>query len=247
MEAVLERVKAPAPTWIAGSDEADEKPTRGALQPRLLWLVAAAFVGAVAGLTTGTDGAPEAPASQALLSATTSIDVTEVEPSSAPQALPGAVGPAPVATTTTMSTTVQPIDEPVVEDTPAEARRAPARAARARTRRSARAQPAVARTSEPAPVPQAAEPRQQPSRAEVLAALESVRGQVASCLPPQTRAGAVVQVRVNFASSGRATTAHVSGMHAGTPAGSCIARAARLARVAPFGQAPLAVNYPFRL
>jgi hypothetical protein len=43
------------------------------------------------------------------------------------------------------------------------------------------------------------------------------------------------------------TTATVNGPFAGTPTGSCIARAVRAARFPPFAQPRFAVTYPFHL
>jgi hypothetical protein len=54
-------------------------------------------------------------------------------------------------------------------------------------------------------------------------------------------------VTVTFASSGRVTTANVAPPFAGTPTGSCIARAVRSATVPPFSRPTFQVNYPFAL
>ena len=82
-----------------------------------------------------------------------------------------------------------------------------------------------------------------PSRAEVLEAMQSVAVVVRACgsgAEPAT-------VDVTFASSGRVTTATVRAPYAGTPTGSCIARAVRAARLGPFAQPSFHVAYPFTL
>jgi hypothetical protein len=48
-------------------------------------------------------------------------------------------------------------------------------------------------------------------------------------------------------SSGRVTNAVVSGQFAGTPVGSCVARAARGARFPRFRNDTFSVSFPFRL
>ena len=58
----------------------------------------------------------------------------------------------------------------------------------------------------------------------------------------------VATVRVTFTgSSGRVTTAIVEGQFAGTPQGSCVARAVRAASVPRFAQPTVSVVYPFTL
>jgi hypothetical protein len=52
-------------------------------------------------------------------------------------------------------------------------------------------------------------------------------------------------VTVTFANTGRVTTATVAPPYAGTPAGSCMARAVRGARLPPFQQNIFEVRYPF--
>jgi hypothetical protein len=57
----------------------------------------------------------------------------------------------------------------------------------------------------------------------------------------------VAEVRIRVGSSGRVQSSVVIGQFAGTPEGSCIARAARGARFQPFSQASFEFTYPFRL
>ena len=57
----------------------------------------------------------------------------------------------------------------------------------------------------------------------------------------------LADVDVVIASSGRITTATVNGPFAGTPVGSCIARAVRGAQFPPFAQPRFEVTYPYHL
>jgi hypothetical protein len=58
----------------------------------------------------------------------------------------------------------------------------------------------------------------------------------------------IATVAITFAgNTGRVTNASVSGQFAGTPIGSCIARAVRAATVPRFARDSFTVNYPFRL
>ncbi|MBX3270328.1 MAG: AgmX/PglI C-terminal domain-containing protein [Sandaracinaceae bacterium] len=82
-----------------------------------------------------------------------------------------------------------------------------------------------------------------PSRSDVVAAMGAVTPAVRAC-----GGGGMASVRVTFAgATGRVTEAAVSGPHAGTPTGACIARAVRAARVPPFSSGSFSANYPFRL
>lgn len=93
----------------------------------------------------------------------------------------------------------------------------------------------------PAP-PMAA--REVPTDAEVVAALESTREWAAACTPVH----AVAALRLTIhGPTGMVRGVYVDGVFAGTPTGSCIARAVRRARVAPFSQPTFAYSYPFRL
>ena len=84
-----------------------------------------------------------------------------------------------------------------------------------------------------------------PSREDVQAALRAVAPVVAACGGGARRGVATVEITVG--SSGRVRNAVVTGPFAGTPEGSCIARAARRARFPQFGQPTFRVTYPFRL
>ncbi len=106
-------------------------------------------------------------------------------------------------------------------------------------------EPTVVAVLRPAPQADARPVPAQPQREDVVAALESVALDVRGCAPAYS--GAVVRVRVTFAPSGRVTTAVVSGRLAGTPEGSCVARAVRAARVPPFERSSFVVAYPYRL
>ena len=83
-----------------------------------------------------------------------------------------------------------------------------------------------------------------PSRAQVVAAVEGTRSQVVQCAEGQHGR---LDIQVVFVSSGRVTRPRIHGAFAGTPAGSCMARAIRSMRVPPFRNAELAVSYPMHL
>jgi hypothetical protein len=84
-----------------------------------------------------------------------------------------------------------------------------------------------------------------PSRGDIMAAMASVRPAVNACAQG---VGGVAQVRVTFSgSSGRVTSAMVEGQFAGTPQGSCIARAVRGASVPRFTQPTFSVLFPFQI
>jgi len=93
-----------------------------------------------------------------------------------------------------------------------------------------------------APAPTGPVP-ESPDRDAVRDALEGVRPQVQACFGDEHGLAEVVVIAV---SSGRVTTATVSGRFAGTPVGSCIARAVRSARVPPFSSARFEVHYQYR-
>jgi predicted Zn finger-like uncharacterized protein len=83
----------------------------------------------------------------------------------------------------------------------------------------------------------------QPSRGDVASAMAAVNGAVRGCAGGQT---GTASIRIVFASSGRVTTSGVtSPPFAGTPAGSCMARAVKAARVPPFANPSLTVTFPF--
>jgi predicted Zn finger-like uncharacterized protein len=83
-----------------------------------------------------------------------------------------------------------------------------------------------------------------PGRNDVLSAMRGVQGAVRACASGQP---GPATVSITFASSGRVTTANVAPPFAGTPAGSCIARAVRSATVPAFSRPTFNVNYPFAL
>jgi hypothetical protein len=84
-----------------------------------------------------------------------------------------------------------------------------------------------------------------PSRSEVREALQALQADVRSCAEQWD--GQTVPVNVTVASSGRVTTARVTGPLAGTRAGSCIARTVRKARFPEFRKDFFEVRYPFQL
>ncbi len=85
-----------------------------------------------------------------------------------------------------------------------------------------------------------------PGRNDVIAAMRGVQSNVRQCAASTGQSG-TASINVVFASSGRVTTANVAPPFAGTPTGSCMARAVRAAVVPPFSQPTFSVNYPFTL
>jgi hypothetical protein len=84
-----------------------------------------------------------------------------------------------------------------------------------------------------------------PSRGDIMTAMASVRPAVNACAQG---AGGVAQVRITFSgSSGRVTSALIEGQFAGTPQGSCIARAVRGGSVPRFAQPTFSVLFPFQI
>jgi len=77
-----------------------------------------------------------------------------------------------------------------------------------------------------------------------VSAMNSVQGAVQACGQGQH---GLAPVRIVFGSNGRVRSANVSGGSFPGPVRSCIARAARGARVPPFRNDSFSVNYPFRL
>lgn len=108
------------------------------------------------------------------------------------------------------------------------------------------ATPAVpAPAAKPAAAPRPTGPLpQELSRAQVQAGLESVRGSVQSCAAG-IHGRALLNVTISGA--GRVTYASVEGAFAGTPQGSCMARAVRAAQFPQFASPQLRVSYPFAL
>lgn len=91
----------------------------------------------------------------------------------------------------------------------------------------------------------AAAGRATPEQSEVRSALESVRPAVAACAAGRR---GVANIRVTFnGASGRVATVNVEGTFAGTPEGSCMARAVRAAHVGRFSDPTLVVLYPYAL
>lgn len=83
-----------------------------------------------------------------------------------------------------------------------------------------------------------------PTREGVVASIDAVRPAVRACAA--TRHGSA-PVLVTVGSNGRVRSAVVSGTFAGTPEGSCIARAVRAAEFPAFTQATFELSYPFAL
>ena len=83
----------------------------------------------------------------------------------------------------------------------------------------------------------------QPSKNEVLSAMNGVKDSVSACAKGQTGV-AIVNVTV-AGSTGRVTNAQVEGITG--PAGSCIATAVRKAKFPKFEQSTFKVKFPFRL
>lgn len=96
---------------------------------------------------------------------------------------------------------------------------------------------AEASAAPPAPLPE------QPTRAHVDAAVRAILPALRTCGQGMD----LVTLELHFASNGHATTGQVEARHLSPTQRSCIARAARAARVPPFTAPHLSVRYPVRL
>lgn len=85
-----------------------------------------------------------------------------------------------------------------------------------------------------------------PSRADVLAAMRKIEGEVRACAANEaTPVSGTANVAITVVgSTGKVTNAEVSGLTG--PVGSCIARVARTATFAPFTRDKFSVTYPYR-
>jgi len=84
-----------------------------------------------------------------------------------------------------------------------------------------------------------------PERDAVRSALQSVTAAVGNCGGGQH---GVAMTAITFrGSTGRVSSASVSGQFAGTPVGSCVARSVRAAHVPRFRRDSFSVNFPFRI
>ncbi|MDD9933540.1 MAG: hypothetical protein OXT09_08055, partial [Myxococcales bacterium] len=177
----------------------------------------------------------------------------------APRAKTPIVKPPPAAAAAVAPKHAPPVaEQPAQPEAPVEQ---PAPVARKKVRKAKRA-PKATRATAPAPAEseaqapaEAPEPALQvkprntelpdtPSRDAVVAALSKVQRAVRACAPGQR---GVAQVDLTVSGVGKVTHAIVGGDFAGTPEGSCIARAVRGARFTPFKQPRFRVVYPFSL
>jgi hypothetical protein len=86
--------------------------------------------------------------------------------------------------------------------------------------------------------------RDKPTRDDVQTALEAVRPAVVACAPGKR---GTAQVDLIVAGTGIPTRAVIGGDFAGTPEGSCMARAVRGAKFPTFSQPTFRVIYHFAL
>lgn len=219
--------------------------------------IALAIVGAVAlayGLGVGTTWLLEGPAP--------TVAAPLVHPPSAPE--PGDAPPAvaeeafaveEVAAEAVEEVAVEEVAAPEIVETtapPVAREAAPIRArapvAEAQPAR-AEAQPARAEVRDETPVaeptvaPRADLP-ESPAREDVVAAMAALAGDVQACAS-ETDRGQLARVRFSFSSEGRPVHTAVSGVSG--PSASCIARAARTARVPAFSRDRFVIEYPFQL
>jgi hypothetical protein len=102
--------------------------------------------------------------------------------------------------------------------------------------------------AEPPLRPEPSEPEslpESPDRDDVIAAMGSVEGAVRDCAAGRSGVSNITITVVG--NSGRVSSALVEGEFAGTPEGSCMARAVRGARFERFAQPTFRVRYPFSL
>jgi hypothetical protein len=115
---------------------------------------------------------------------------------------------------------------------------------------SAETEPEVVSPAQPVKPPAAPKPEKNevlpdhPSREQVTSSLNSVSSELKRCVGDRH---GVADVTVTVRSAGFVSYAVVSGAYAGTPEGSCIARAVRAAKFPAFSEPTLRVTYPFQL
>jgi hypothetical protein len=83
----------------------------------------------------------------------------------------------------------------------------------------------------------------QPSREQVMATMRAAMPALARCTGGRR---GVVEVQLTVRGSGKVTYALVQGSFAGTPQGSCLARALRDVRFPEFGESSLRLSYPLQ-
>ena len=83
-----------------------------------------------------------------------------------------------------------------------------------------------------------------PERSGVISELEGLRSAMTQCAGGRR---GVAELDLRIANTGRIAHAVVGGDFAGTPEGSCIARAVRRARFGPFRKARFRIIYPYKL
>jgi hypothetical protein len=83
-----------------------------------------------------------------------------------------------------------------------------------------------------------------PTREQIMEGFEAVRGDVQTCA---AGGHGLATTNVTIAGAGRVTAVVIEGVFAGTPQGSCMARAVRRAKFPPFAQPTFKVSYPFSL
>jgi predicted Zn finger-like uncharacterized protein len=109
---------------------------------------------------------------------------------------------------------------------------------------SVAARPAGGSAGGSAPAAAASNLPEMPARPDVAGAMRGVGPAVRAC---GTGSGGTATVTVVFNSQGRVNTANVAPPFAGTPVGSCIARAVRDAHLPPFSRPTFSVTFPFAL
>ena len=102
---------------------------------------------------------------------------------------------------------------------------------------------AAAAVAEESVEPTAAALPERPTREDVDAAVDRIMPALRACGQGMD----LITLELHFASSGRATTATTHARHLTPEQRSCVARAARTARVPPFSAPHLSVHYPVRL
>lgn len=95
-----------------------------------------------------------------------------------------------------------------------------------------------------APAPVAVDLPAYPSRQQVTAGFEAMRGALKQCAAGR---GGRIEVKASVTSNGRVVHALIDGDFEGSPEGSCMARAVREAQFPAFSQPRLKVSYPFAL
>jgi hypothetical protein len=181
--------------------------------------------------------APLVPPAEPVLEAAVEPTVEPATP--AAESSPEPAAPAPAVRTRRPRPEATPTPEPTIAEPAAASAAAPSSSLDALLARATGAGSPERTASTPEP-----SLRRAPSRDEVQRAMTAIAPAIAECAEGEH---GLVSSTVTFGDSGRVRSALVNGELAGTPAGSCMARALRTIELPPFSQVSFTVQYPFAI